>query len=1680
MEIIISVASKIGENLVNPIGRRIGYLIDYESNVKVLKDEIDKLNELRDSSKQLRNAATSNGRLISHDVESWLTETDKIIEESRELLANVVEGDRTALYRWHPKIRLCYYSSKEAKKKTGLVLKLREKWYKLDKKSYPASPPNLGSMFIDSFKSFQSRESIIIEVMEALKDSRINMISICGMVGVGKTTMVKEVIRRVEAENMFDNVVMAKVSQCPCIQKIQLEISDRLGLKLEQKGLHGIAGHLQMSLRRINRILIVLDDVWEKLNFEEIGLPSAHQHQGCKIVLTSGNQDVCCRMNSQINFILDALSEQEAWKYFVEVAGNTANSPDIHPLAKEVGKKCGGLPVAITNLGNALRGEEVHIWKDVLGKLKKAIKVDVLEMENEVYSKIELSYSKLESNEAKSCFLLCCLFPEDSDIPIEYLVRYGMGLGLFDGVYTLKEGRNRVHALVDKLRTSFLLFQSSKVECVKLHVVVRSTALSIASKRENKFLVLRDAEREGLMNDAYNSFTALSIVCNDTYKGAVDLDCSRLKFLQLVSINCSLIVKLQDLNSAFEGMRGVQVLAFLDMRISSNLVSFHVLENLKVLCLGNCCFEAMSSSTKDLFKIGILVNLEILSFAGSDIMELPREIGQLSHLRLLDLTSCTSLRKIPVGVLSKLSRLEELYMRNSFSKWQSACGDFEQKNNASIAELGSLSGHLKVLDIHLPEVNLLTEGLIFQNLERFKISVGSPVYETGAYLFQNYFRISGDMHGAIWCGIHKLLEKTQILSLASCYKLECIINARDWVPHTTAFPLLESLSLRSLYKLKEIWHGELPKNPSGLPCFDNLRSLHIHDCGKLKNVFSLSIARVLVHLEYLDCSHCGKIREIISKKEGEDFRIAEAAENTWFPKLTYLELDSLPELISFCQAMADAVAQRPSNHQLEWSGFKQSICPLDKIKTQHSPHQVHDISRSRYMLELVSNKLFTSCWMQWLLNLEWLVLKGCDSLEVVFDLKYQGNAALSCLRKLELRYLTKLTHVWKNCFQGTQGFQNLRLLTVEGCRSLKILFSPCIATLLSNLQVLEITSCEAMEGIVPKAGEDEKANAMLFPHLNSLKLVHLPNLMNFCSDANASEWPLLKKVIVKRCTRLKIFDTTGQQLALGGHTKSMTIEPLFNAKVALHMIVLHLSCLDNLTRIGHDQLVDGSLCNIREIEVDNCENLPNVLASNLIARFQNLEKLFVYRCASLLDIFESQAHAVDEHTKIVYQLEEMILMSLPRLSSILENPGRIICFQRLRTLEVYDCGNLEIIFFLSLATSLQQLQMLKISTCQKVEKIVAQENKEAHEARNNQRLFRQLEFLELVKLPNLTCFCEGMYAIELPSLGELVIKECPKVKPPTFGHLNAPKLKKVCIESSECLLMGDSSKNVASQFKKKVALDKLETLHISRVDNLRSVGHDQLSGGFLRKLREMEVKECKHLLNIFPSHMMEMFLKLEKLTVRSCASLSEIFEPKRVSLDETRAGKLKEINLASLPNLTHLLSGVRFLNFQHLEILKVNDCSSLRSIFCLSVAASLQQLKTLKISNCKMIMEIIEKEDDKEHEAADNKIELPELRNLTMENLPSLEAFYRGIYDFEMPSLDKLILVGCPKMKIFTYKHVSTLKLEEVCIESHHCALMGDLNTTINYFTKGKGPAVDDDTTAHEQIDILGYHENMD
>ena len=98
-------------------------------------------------------------------------------------------------------------------------------------------------------------------------------------------------------------------------------------------------------------------------------------------------------------------------------------------------------------------------------------------MQDSVYSRIKLRYNFLGNEEQKDCMLLCCLFLEDSDIPIDFLMRHGLGLGVFKGVGELWNVRNQVHDLVDNLKSHFLLLDGAKEEYVKMHDVVREAII---------------------------------------------------------------------------------------------------------------------------------------------------------------------------------------------------------------------------------------------------------------------------------------------------------------------------------------------------------------------------------------------------------------------------------------------------------------------------------------------------------------------------------------------------------------------------------------------------------------------------------------------------------------------------------------------------------------------------------------------------------------------------------------------------------------------------------------------------------------------------------------------------------------------------------------------------------------------------------------------------------------------------------------------------------------------------------------------------------------------------------------------------------------------------------------------------------------------------------------------------
>lgn len=164
-------------------------------------------------------------------------------------------------------------------------------------------------------------------------------------------------------------------------------------------------------------------------------------------------------MDCEHNINVKVLNKDDSWELFKKYAGNIVNT-HVHE-AKEIAQECGGLPIALVTLGRALRNKELSRWSEALEALKKSRHVDIRGMSEKVLSSIKLSFDYIESEEAKMCFLYCCLFPEDYDIKVENLVMFLIGEGLIDNIETFDEGRTRVRVIVDNLKASCLLLDGS-------------------------------------------------------------------------------------------------------------------------------------------------------------------------------------------------------------------------------------------------------------------------------------------------------------------------------------------------------------------------------------------------------------------------------------------------------------------------------------------------------------------------------------------------------------------------------------------------------------------------------------------------------------------------------------------------------------------------------------------------------------------------------------------------------------------------------------------------------------------------------------------------------------------------------------------------------------------------------------------------------------------------------------------------------------------------------------------------------------------------------------------------------------------------------------------------------------------------------------------------------------------
>ncbi|KAK2640651.1 hypothetical protein Ddye_028446 [Dipteronia dyeriana] len=162
---------------------------------------------------------------------------------------------------------------------------------------------------------------------------------------------------------------------------------------------------------------------------------------------------------------------------------------------------------------------------------------------------------------------------------------------------------------------------------------------------------------------------------------------------------------------------------------------------------------------------------------------------------------------------------------------------------------------------------------------------------------------------------------------------------------------------------------------------------------------------------------------------------------------------------------------------------------MDNVETIWPNQLCNDSFCNLKSLEVTRcNKLLTifqSNKLERITKLESLTVCDCDLVEKIFDLQGMDfeeshSEVESRLRKLVIKGLPKLKHIWNKDPQKMFSFQKLNNVEVHHCMSLKYLFPVSITESLLELEQLDVYYCGVEEFVVDDQGE---ANVAL--HLSS-------------------------------------------------------------------------------------------------------------------------------------------------------------------------------------------------------------------------------------------------------------------------------------------------------------------------------------------------------------------------------------------------------------------------------------------------------------------------------------------------------------------------------------------------------------------------------------------------------------------
>jgi disease resistance protein RPM1 len=674
----------------------------------------------------------------------------------------------------------------------------------------------------DELVGFDKNRETLMKSLNFEDCPTLQIISVWGMGGIGKSTLVNNVFRN-ESSN-FECHAWVSVSQSYKLDDIwrsmlkEIYSKDKKELDAEKMN----SAELQVVLKGIletKRYLIILDDVWTAADLFKMKEVLVDKGKGSRVIITTRIDEVASVANDGCKIKVEPLEEEDAWHLFC-LKAFPRNENHICPkllqvCGKSIVEKCGGLPLALVSIGSilCLKEENVTEWRLFHDQLIWELHHN--DNLNRVEKILNLSYKYLPDY-LKHCFLYCALFPEDYLIHRKKLIRLWIAEGFIEqsGACSLEDVAEGY--LTELIRRSMLHVVKrnsfNRMKCLEMHDLVRELAI-FQSKRES-FSTTYDDSR-GVTQVESNARRMSVLRCKNENEIQPSIGQSRLRTF-IVFTTSMASFSLSPSESKY-----LAVLELSGVPIKTIPNSIGELFNLRYLGLDDTSVEVLPKSVVNLH------NLETLSLRGTNCLSLPRGSEKLKRLRHIliykwldkgflsfercesvkpfeglwsskDLQTLVSVRasKVFIANLGNLSQLRTLYITGV-------------RSNHCVQLCDSLSKIHQLSTLHIRASNedevLQLETLTLSNhLKKVTIS-GRFSEET---LRSPFVPTNGDALHTIYLFWSQLAESpVQRLSKLSNLTEICLTKAYDGQElnfHPEWFPNVKIITFRNLTHVNQI------------------------------------------------------------------------------------------------------------------------------------------------------------------------------------------------------------------------------------------------------------------------------------------------------------------------------------------------------------------------------------------------------------------------------------------------------------------------------------------------------------------------------------------------------------------------------------------------------------------------------------------------------------------------------------------------------------------------------------------------------------------------------------------------------------------------------------------------------------------------------------------------------------